>query len=177
MRWLLTLVDTWDCFWDTAFWACTDTLRVGLTESPNHVLVVVFVEGWQRGTKPIQSLFDTKTKNNLLNQLWSKLPEDNLHFLMSPNTIISSDKYWSSIQRYSSQCFVTVSVKSSVRNSNLGLCFPPFKCCISQLSVDRFGNNLGWLMTLGQVKSSLNICSFGPQRDEKRNIWRGKTQT
>ena len=62
----------------------------------------------------------------------------------------------------------------SVRNSNLGLCFFPFKSCVSQLSVNRFGNNFGGLMTLGQVRSSPNFCSFGPQRAEKRNIWRGK---
>ena len=29
-------------------------------------------------------------------------------------------------------------------------------------------------MTLGQVKSSPNFCLFGPQRAEKRNIWRQK---
>ena len=29
-------------------------------------------------------------------------------------------------------------------------------------------------MTLGQVKSSPNFCSFGPQRAEKHNIWRRK---
>ena len=58
----------------------------------------------------------------------------------------------------------------SVRNSNLGLCFFPFKCCVSQLSGDRFGNNFGGLMILGQVRSSPNFCSFGPPRAEKRNI-------
>ena len=63
---------------------------------------------------------------------------------------------------------------TSVRNSNLGLCFFPFKCCVSQLSGDRFGNNFGGLMILGQVRSSPNFCSFGPQRAEKRNIWRRK---
>ena len=59
---------------------------------------------------------------------------------------------------------------SSVRNSNLGLCFFPSKCCVSHLSVDRFGKNFGGVMTLGQVKSSQNFCSFGPQRAEKLNI-------
>ena len=63
-----------------------------------------------------------------------------------------------------------------VRNSNLGLYFFPFKCCVSQLSVDRFGKNFEAVMTLGQVKSSLNFCSFGPQRAEKRNIWRRKNR-
>ena len=52
----------------------------------------------------------------------------------------------------------------SVRNSNLGLCFSPFKCCVSHLSVDRFGKNFEGVMTLGQVNSSPNFCSFGPQR-------------
>ena len=59
---------------------------------------------------------------------------------------------------------------SSVRNSDLGLYFFAFKCCVSQLSVDRFGNFFEGVMTLGQVKSSQNFCSFGPQRAEKRNI-------
>ena len=63
---------------------------------------------------------------------------------------------------------------TSVRNSNLGLCFFAFKCCVSQLSVDRFGKNFEGVMTLGQVKSSPNFCAFGPQRAEKRNIWRRK---
>ena len=27
--------------------------------------------------------------------------------------------------------------------------FPPFKCCVSQLSVNRFDNNFGGLITLG----------------------------
>ena len=35
-----------------------------------------------------------------------------------------------------------VCVVSRVRNSNLGLCFPPFKCCVSQLSVDQMSRNL-----------------------------------
>ena len=48
--------------------------------------------------------------------------------------------------------------------------FFPFKCCVSHLSVDRFGKNFEGVMTLGQVKSSPNFCSFGPQRAEKRNI-------
>ena len=61
-----------------------------------------------------------------------------------------------------------------VRNSNLGLWFSPFKCCVSRLSVDRFGNNFEGWVTLGQVKSSPNFCSFGPQRAEKSNIWRWK---
>ena len=39
-----------------------------------------------------------------------------------------------------------------VRNSNLGLCFFPLKCCVSQLSVDRFGKHFEGVMTLGQVK-------------------------
>ena len=55
-----------------------------------------------------------------------------------------------------------------VRISNLGLCFSPFKCCVSQLSVDRFGKILEGLMTLSQVKSSPNLCSIGPLRAEKR---------
>ena len=63
---------------------------------------------------------------------------------------------------------------NKVRDSNLGLCFFPFKCCVSQLSVDRFDKNFEGVMTLGQVKSSPNFCLFGPQRAEKRNIWRGK---
>ena len=62
----------------------------------------------------------------------------------------------------------------SVRNSNLGLCFFAFKCCVSQLSVDRFCKNFEGVRKLGQVKSSPNFCSFGPQRAEKRNIWRRK---
>ena len=33
---------------------------------------------------------------------------------------------------------------------------------------------LGGLMTLGQVIISPNFCSFGPQRADKRNIWRRK---
>ena len=57
-----------------------------------------------------------------------------------------------------------------VWNSNLGLYFFPFKCCVSQLSVDRFGKIFEGVMTLGQVKSSPNFGSFGPQRAEKRNI-------
>ena len=36
-------------------------------------------------------------------------------------------------------------------------------------SVDRFGN-FGGLMTLGQVKSVPNFCSFGQQRAEERNF-------
>ena len=60
-------------------------------------------------------------------------------------------------------------VMTSVRNSNLGLCFFAFKCCVSHLSVDRFGKFLEGAMTLGQVKSVPNFCSFGPQRAEKRN--------
>ena len=63
---------------------------------------------------------------------------------------------------------------SRVRNCNWGWHFFPFKCCVSQLSMDRFGKNFGGLMILGQVKSSPNVCSFGPQRAEKHNIWRGK---
>ena len=59
---------------------------------------------------------------------------------------------------------------TSVGNSNLGLCFFAFKCCVSQLSVDTFGKTFEGVMTLGQVKSSPNFCSFGPQRGEKRNI-------
>ena len=62
----------------------------------------------------------------------------------------------------------------SVRNSNLGFCFFAFKCCVSQLSVERFGKNFEDQVKLGQVKSSPNFCSFGPQRAEKRNIWRPK---
>ena len=61
-------------------------------------------------------------------------------------------------------------VTTRVRNSNLGLCFFAFKCCVSQLSVERFGKNLEGVMTLGQVKSSPNFCSFGPQRAEEHNI-------
>ena len=57
-----------------------------------------------------------------------------------------------------------------VRNSNLGLCFFAFKCCVSQLSLARFGKIFEGVMTLGQVKSSPNFCSFGQQRAEKRNI-------
>ena len=52
--------------------------------------------------------------------------------------------------------------------------FFPFKCCVSQLSVDRFGKNFEGVMTLGQVNSSPNFYSFGPQRAEKCNIWRRK---
>ena len=63
---------------------------------------------------------------------------------------------------------------TSVRNSNLGLYFFPFKCCVSQLSVDGFGKIFEGVTTLGQVKSSPNFCSFGLQRAEKRNIWRRK---
>ena len=59
---------------------------------------------------------------------------------------------------------------STVLNSNLGLCFFPFKCCVSQLSVNRFGKNFEGDMTLGQVKGSPSFYSFGPQRAEKRNI-------
>ena len=70
--------------------------------------------------------------------------------------------------------FKLSSVTISVRNSNLGLCFFHFECCVSQLSVTRFGNNFEGIMTLGQVKSSPNFCSFGSQRAEKRNIWRRK---
>ena len=66
------------------------------------------------------------------------------------------------------------SVIIRVRKCNWGWHFSPFKCCVSQLSVDRFGNNFWGLITLGQVKSSPNFCSFGPQRAEERNIWRGK---
>ena len=62
------------------------------------------------------------------------------------------------------------SMMISVRNSNLGFCFFTFKCCVSQLSVDRFGKFFEGVMTLGHVKSSPNFCSFGPQRAEKRNI-------
>ena len=62
------------------------------------------------------------------------------------------------------------SLTARVRNSNLGLCLIPFKGCVSQLSVDRFGENFGGLLTLGQVKSVPNFCSFGPQRAEIRNI-------
>ena len=51
-----------------------------------------------------------------------------------------------------------------------GFVFFPFKCCVSQLSVDRSGNKFEGVMTLGQVKSSPNFCSFGPQRAEKHNI-------
>ena len=35
-----------------------------------------------------------------------------------------------------------VTVISRVRNSNLGLCFFRFKCCVSQLSVDQISRNL-----------------------------------
>ena len=69
---------------------------------------------------------------------------------------------------------ISWSLLKSVRNSNLGLWFFPFKCCVSHLSVDRFGKNFEGVMTLGQVKSSPNFCSFAPQRAEKRNIWRRK---
>ena len=61
-------------------------------------------------------------------------------------------------------------ISSRVRNSNLGLCFFAFKCCVSQLSVDRFGKIFEGDLNLGQVKSSPNFCSFGQQRAEKRNI-------
>ena len=54
-----------------------------------------------------------------------------------------------------------------VRPLNLSLCLFDFKCCVSRLSVDRFGIKNGGLMTLGQVKSSPNFCSFGPQRAKK----------
>ena len=61
--------------------------------------------------------------------------------------------------------------RTGVRNSNLGLCFFIFKCCVSQLSVARFGQKFEGVMTSGQVKS---FCLFGQQRAEKRNIWRWK---
>ena len=61
-------------------------------------------------------------------------------------------------------------IMTRVRNSNLGLCFFPFKCCVSQLSVDRFGKNFEGVMLLGQAESSPNFSSFGPQRAEKSNI-------
>ena len=50
---------------------------------------------------------------------------------------------------------------TSVRNSNFGF---GFKCCVSHLSVNRLGKKFEGVMTLGQVKSSPNFCSFGPQR-------------
>ena len=40
---------------------------------------------------------------------------------------------------------------------------------LSSLSIDLENLFVG-LMTLGHVKSSQNVCSFGPQRAEKRNI-------
>ena len=61
-----------------------------------------------------------------------------------------------------------------VRKCNWGWHFFPFKCCVSQLSVDRFGKNFEGVMTLGQVRSSPNFCSFGQQRAEKHNFWRQK---
>ena len=64
----------------------------------------------------------------------------------------------------------------SVWNSNLGFCFFAFKCCVSQLSVYSFGKKFEGVMTLVQVESSPNLCSFGPQRAEKRNIWRWKNK-
>ena len=63
---------------------------------------------------------------------------------------------------------------SRVRKLNLGWCSSASKVVFSWPFVDRFGINFGGLMTLGQVKNSRNVCSFGPQRAEKCNIWRGK---
>ena len=60
--------------------------------------------------------------------------------------------------------------QSSVRPINLSLYFFRFKCCVSQLSVDKFGKIFGGLMTLGQFKSVPNFFSFGSQRAEKHNI-------
>ena len=48
--------------------------------------------------------------------------------------------------------------------------FPLQMLRFSQLSADRFGKNVEGVMTLSQVKSSQNFCSFGPQRVEKRII-------
>ena len=44
------------------------------------------------------------------------------------------------------------------------------KVAFSWPSVDRFGKYLGGLMTLGQVKSVPNFCSFGQQRAEECNF-------
>ena len=63
-------------------------------------------------------------------------------------------------------------VITRVRKLNLCCWFLASKVAFSWPSVDRFGKNFGRLMTLGQVKISPNFCSFGPQRAEKRNIWR-----
>ena len=51
------------------------------------------------------------------------------------------------------------------------------KVAFSWPSVDRFGDFLGDLMTLGQVQSVPNFCWFGQQRAVKRNFWRKKTLT
>ena len=37
---------------------------------------------------------------------------------------------------------ISAHVTTRVRNSNLGLCFFTFKCCVSQLSVDQMSRNL-----------------------------------
>ena len=51
------------------------------------------------------------------------------------------------------------------------------KVAFSWPSVDKFGKkNLG-LMNLAQIKSTPNFCLFGPQRAEKCNFWREKSQT
>ena len=52
----------------------------------------------------------------------------------------------------------------------LRLAFFCFKVVFSWLSVDRFGQKIGGLMTLGQVKSVTNFYKFGPQRAEKLNF-------
>ena len=59
-----------------------------------------------------------------------------------------------------------IGLTTRVRNSDLGLCCFPFKCCVSQLSVDRFGENFEGVLTLGQVKN----YQISAQRAEKRNI-------
>ena len=50
------------------------------------------------------------------------------------------------------------SVKTRVRLFNVGLHFLAAKVAFSCPPVDRFGKNLGGIMTLGQVKSVANFC-------------------
>ena len=61
---------------------------------------------------------------------------------------------------------VNLVIGSRVRKLNLGWCFLASTVAFSWPSVDRFGKIGPGLMTLGQVKSVSNFCSFSPQRAE-----------
>ena len=106
----------------------------GLIQRYHNILSLseYVVVNLQAGRRPIGS---TVTRGTI--------PNEETYFRFSLNFVILLD-YKNIIPLALDGPFgwVPISIISRIRNSNLGLCSFPFKCCVSQLSVDQMSRNL-----------------------------------